>query len=271
MARRRSDQFAFFLLGGYDLLAGSLTDFSDKDEAQIVETTPLGTSWAEHAYTGLREVGIEQEGWYDDAAGAVHDALSSGPGGIARTLCYGVEGTATGEEFIGWAGPTSASGGLSEGTGGAIQEHYERILSRGDLTKARASYRLQSGGRVVQGRVLVAGLVTSTSPSGRVDLGAESSNYGTVFTQIISATMAASGAGTPSVLFSLEASTDDITYEAIMNLVSATNGARFGYHKHHDDDNRGPRRYFRIGQTPTAVSGSTYSINCMFGLGTSTA
>lgn len=152
-----SDQVSFFLIAGLDVV-GTLTEFEERREARTEESHGMGVGWAEHAFVGVREAEITQSGFYDDAAGSVHDALSSGPGTTA-ILCYGLEGTATGAEFVAFDG--------------GVQVNYQRQTERDGLTKAQAAYR--TGNRVEQGIVLhTYKAVGSTGRKGIVDLGATS-------------------------------------------------------------------------------------------------
>lgn len=126
MARRNSADVAFMLVGGYSIL-GAITEISDTIEAALERVDVLGDSWQAQQYAGVRTAEIVQDGFYDDDAGAVHDALGTATNvGQSRVLCYGFGGTATGAFFTGWEG--------------ANEVRYERILARGGLTKARASY-----------------------------------------------------------------------------------------------------------------------------------
>ena len=152
MAKYGSDKVSFFLIDGLDIL-GTITQFDDKAEAVTERTDTLGDGWEENTYAGLRKAEITQEGFYDDAVGSVHDALSSGPG-ISRVLSYCLEGTATGQRFVGWAG--------------AMQVNYQRQAARGTLTKAKANYR--NNGALEQGRVLFPyNLAASTGRKNTID------------------------------------------------------------------------------------------------------
>lgn len=131
-----SDKCSFFLIGGLDVV-GTLTQFEDRREARTERSDGLGKGWEENAFVGVREGEITQEGFYDDAVGSIHDALSSGPGATA-ILSYCLEGTATGANFVGWAG--------------GLQVNYDRQAARDALTKARASYR--GNGVLEQGKVV---------------------------------------------------------------------------------------------------------------------
>lgn len=136
MAYRGSPDVAFFLINGYDVL-GTRTQLDDSLEAILEETHGLGDTFVEKQFTGVRRAEITQQGFFDDAAGSVHDILSTGPG-VSRILAYGIGGTATGAPFIGYEG--------------AMQVNYERLLVRGELEKANARYL--GNGTVEMGKVV---------------------------------------------------------------------------------------------------------------------
>lgn len=136
MAVRGAADVAFLLVDGYDIL-GTVTQLNDKQQALTERTDALGDLWEEHTFVGIRTAEITQEGFYDDAAGSVHAALSSGPGNSSRVLCYGPDGTTTGAYFKGLT---------------AVQVDYEVDFRRAELHKARATYK--SNGRFDNGRVL---------------------------------------------------------------------------------------------------------------------
>jgi hypothetical protein len=155
--RYSSKDVSFFLVNGLDVV-GTLTEFEDKREAKIERSDGLGREWEEHSFTGVRQAEITQSGFYDDAVGSVHDVLSSGPGATS-VLCYCLEGTATGAEFVAWTG--------------AVQVGYQRTAERDGLTKAKATYK--NGDTVEQGEVLhTYKAVGATGKTGFIDLGATS-------------------------------------------------------------------------------------------------
>lgn len=138
MTKYGSDKVAWFLVGGLDV-AGCLTEFTDSLEARTEESHGLGDSFVEHQFVGVKAAEIQQSGFYDDAVGSIHDVLSSGPG-ATNVLCYTLEGTATGANFVGW--------------GGGVQVNYQRQIERDGLAKANAVYRNGPGGVVEQGKTV---------------------------------------------------------------------------------------------------------------------
>jgi len=136
MARYGSPDVSFFLIDGLDVV-GTLTNFDDRREAKTERSDVLGDNWEKNAFVGVRLGEISQEGFYDDAALSVHDALTSGPG-QSRILSYGLEGTATGKQFVGWSA--------------GMQINYQRTVARDTLSKAKATYR--TNGLIEQGKIL---------------------------------------------------------------------------------------------------------------------
>jgi hypothetical protein len=131
-----SKDVAFFLVGGYSLLAQIGSFEESGPEGVIKETTPLGSQWPRNADTGNRRSSIVQDGWFDDAAGSTHDALKTP--GLSRVLCYGLEGNTKGKHFVGFEG--------------ALQSKYTRTVQLEDFHRAKAEYA--GNGKVEQGVIL---------------------------------------------------------------------------------------------------------------------
>ena len=203
MVVRSDADVSFFLVGGYDVL-GTLTSVRDKMEALTEESHTLGDSWVENLYTGIRKSEINQEGFYDDAANSVHEQLQSGLT-LSRVLCYGLEGTATGAQFIGYAG--------------ALQISYEKVLTRGALHKARADYR--PAGRVDTGRLLRPQNPTTASgvAGSPIDNTVSSTNGGAGYLQLVSFASAALATG---LQVAVQHSSDNITYANLATFTSVT-------------------------------------------------
>ncbi len=88
---------------------------------------------------GVRNDELTQEGYYDDVASGFHAAVTTGQGAAgARIMSYSLEGTATGARFVGWEDAQIVT--------------YERLVSRGALTKAKATYK--TNGAVDEGRII---------------------------------------------------------------------------------------------------------------------
>lgn len=239
MARRGSADVAFLLLGGYDIL-GTVTQIEDSLEAVVERSDALGDLWEEHSFTGVRRAEIGQEGFYDDAANSVHDALSTGPG-VSRVLCYGIGGTATGAPFIGYEG--------------AMQVNYHRVLSRGTLHKAVAAYRgngvVDQHGRIV--RMYAVHTATGATTGTPLD-GAASSTGGAAYLQY----NATAGEANIRVLHS----SDNITYATLFTFTKTASG-------------RGAERltttgvierYVAMDVTTASATGSIAALNTFVGL-----
>lgn len=208
MANYGPDQVALLLYGGYDLTIGIITTLTDKQEAILERTNGLGAAWEAHAYTGVRKAEFELEGFYDDATGSIHEALGSPPGSASgpRVWCLGVEGTATGADFVGYTG--------------ALQPTYERLAVRDELTKIKAGFK--GTGEVRQGRIVR--MLSSATASGAstgtpLDNSASNTSGGVGFLQVTD--FSGWGAG-GAVTVSLVHSADNITYANLLTFASAT-------------------------------------------------
>ena len=238
MARRGSPDVAFFLVDGLSIL-GSLTEVEDSIEAGIEEGAVLGDLWNAPAFTGMRMATLTQDGFYDDAVGAAHDALSSGPG-TARVLCYGPAGTATGAYFQGWES--------------AMEVKYSRILTVGALHKAHGEYK--TAGAVESGKILrtyKAAGTTGASTGTPVDNGASAS--GAVGYLQYNAT-----AGEANIRI-LE-SADNITYTAAFTFTKTASG-----HGAERLTTTGfIQRYTAVDVTTATATGSIGALNFFVGL-----
>jgi len=136
MARRSSVDVGFLLIDGYDVM-GVTTDLTDKVEAIVEEMLPYGEGWPDNLYTGVKKAELSQEGYFDDAADSINDALKD-KSGDTRVLCYGLEGNEVGQQFIGYKG--------------AVQVNYERVATRGQLHRANAKYN--GSGQVDEGAIV---------------------------------------------------------------------------------------------------------------------
>ena len=203
MAYRGPEDVKLFMVDGFDLLS-SLTEFTDK-WAGVFENTkaPFGEAWDTHAWVGVRQAEITQQGYYDDGVGSAHEALSTGPG-VSRILCYGVEGTATGANFVGYRG--------------ALQIDYERGPRRAELHKANAAYK--GSGRVEQGKVLRFHNVATASGASTgtpFDAGASSTGYA-AYLQVSRLDNAS------TLTVTVRHSSDNVTYANLVAFTANTSG-----------------------------------------------
>ncbi len=147
MAKYGSDDVGFILIDGYDV-RGYTTTFDESRQAGVEDTTVLGDAWQQQSSTGVNRYELSQEGFYDDAVDALHDALVT-LSGAPRVLAFGFAGNAIGQPFTGVAGP--------------VQAKYDRAASTAELHKASAEY--QASGAIEDGIVLHAH-ATETTASG---------------------------------------------------------------------------------------------------------
>ena len=240
MAVKASKDVAFFLIGGRDVL-GSLTEIEDKGvEAVIQETNPFGIAWGTHEFVGIRNWGLTQRGFLDDAAGAVHDALSTGPG-VSRVLCYGIGGTATGAQFIGAAG--------------AMQVNYNRIFTRNELSKAEAEYNgngpVDYNGKIIRTYKVHA----STGRTTATPLGELASSTGGVGYLQYNAT-----AGEANIR--MIHSSDDVTYATLFTFSKTASG--FGAERL--TTTGVIERYTAYDVTTASATGAITALNAFMGL-----
>lgn len=205
MARRGSADVGFLLVDGYNLL-GVATMVEDTVEALLEDVTVLGDQWAQLQYVGLQRAQLSQEGFFDDAAGGAHDALS-GKQGVSRLLCYGLQGNIVGRRFTGYRG--------------AMQVDYRRVVTRGQLHKANASY--QGNGEVEEGVILHA--VTpetaasgSTEGTGPVDNGMSTTGGGSAYLQVPQLALG----GYTSATVKVRHSADNVTYADLVTFANVT-------------------------------------------------
>lgn len=203
MTVRGAADVAFLLYGGYDVL-GDVTQIADSHEALIEETHALGDAWRKQAFVGVAQSEITQDGFYNDAVNGVHERLSTGPG-VAQVLCYGAAGTATGAEFVGYSG---------------MQVNYKRMVSRGALHKAQATYR--GSGKVDTGKILwthKALTATSATNSGSIDNTVSSTRGGAGYFQLSNF---AGAVNATAVLARVQHSSDNITFADLISFTAAT-------------------------------------------------
>lgn len=203
MTVRGSADVGFLLVDGYDVL-GVSTSLSDSVSAIVEETHALGDSWVENTYVGLKSAELSQEGYYDDDSDSSNDALS-GSEGVSRLLCYGLEGNTIGKQFIGYSG--------------AMQASYNRIVSRGELHRANASY--QGNGAVEDGLILhehsTEGAAGDTK-SDDVEAAAQTAAGGAAYLQVSALTLG----GYTNLIVTVLDSTDGVTWTTLATFTAVT-------------------------------------------------
>ena len=204
MSRYGSDKAGPFLVGGYDLL-GYQTQINQKISAKIEETHTLGDSWVEVSYVGIKELEMSQEGFYDDGVGSNHEALSTMLGTTA-VMCFGVEGNTTNKQFLGFDG--------------VLESDYERILSRGDLTKAKATYK--GAGKVTQGHIahpLTTRTASGNTTGNSIDRSASNTSGADAYLQVTAFT---AGGSATALVIDIMHSADNLTFSSWGSFTNTT-------------------------------------------------
>ena len=243
MTKRNSADVAFFLLGGYDIL-GTLTEVDLHGEAILERTDALGDSWQAQAFVGGKDMSLTQKGFYDDNAGSVHDALSTGPG-VSRVLCLGVEGTATGAGFYGLQG--------------AMQVDYKRLSKRNEFTKSEAEYKgngILNYGQIV--RTYKAAGATGASTGTPLDNAASSTG--------VAAYLAYNSSAGEANIRVLD-SPDNVTYSAAFTFTKTTKGTAAvvaGAERLYTSG--AIQRYTAVDITTASATGSIGALNLFVGI-----
>jgi hypothetical protein len=94
MALYSSKDVGFFLLGGYNML-GATSKFDDTVELSLTETPVLGQADEGWWSSGAKKTTIEQEGYFDDSTGSIHEALV-GLSNVALPLTFATHGNING-------------------------------------------------------------------------------------------------------------------------------------------------------------------------------
>lgn len=202
MAKFGGADCAFFLIDGYSVLS-LLTEISDEQEAVIEDAKPLGTRYPQPTPTGDKLASLTQNGFFDDGANSINDALS-GKQTTARVVNYGFAGNTRGKACVGLSGSYASK--------------YTRMSSKGALHKANASYAV--AGVVEQPAILHALQAEAgdgnTEGVNAVDNTASSANGGSGYLQVTSITLS----GRPSVTAKIRHSADNITFADLLTFTA---------------------------------------------------
>ena len=169
-----SSKDTVFLIDGYNVL-GVTTQVDHAVEALTEETTPFGAEWETHEYIGLKRTEFSQQGFFDDAASSVNDALS-GKQGESRIVCFGIEGNTIGRKFTGFRG--------------VMHSKYTRIGSRENLHRANADYLgngVTEDGRIIH--ALTARTADGDTEATPVDNAAATAAGGSAYLQVSALTL----------------------------------------------------------------------------------
>ena len=214
MSKFGSDQVAFCVLGGYDILSGVLISLTDKEETITEESHTLGDAWVEHSPVGVRRAELTIDAFYDDATLGIDECFSTNQSaaiGAARALVYGVEGNTTGVQFVGWQ-PAQVI-------------DYERVLSRGSLHRVKATLRngQRTGAPTVieQGRIIkpLAGVTATGNTTGAaIDFSASNVSGGAAWLAITSLV----GFEATGLVVDIMHSADNLTFSTHAGLLSVS-------------------------------------------------
>lgn len=124
---KSSADIGFLLVGGRDVRSRT-TVFTDVEEAVVEETSAFGDNTDSWAYVGQSMWTLDQEGFYDNAVGSMHEALAVTD---AVPLMFAIGGNTIGDDFLGVS---------------AARTTYTKIMTRGALHRAKASYHAADAG-----------------------------------------------------------------------------------------------------------------------------
>lgn len=203
MSRYGSADVGFLLIGGYDVLSNT-TDLEDNREALIEDTTVLGVAWEEAAAVGVKKYEISQKGFYDDATNKANDLLITP--GTSRVLAFAPAGNVLGRPFVGSP---------------LVQVDYQRMISRGALHKANASY-LSEGphdeGKILHTHKAETAASGDTEGADSQDNLVSSANGGSGYLEVSALALG----GYTDVTVKIRHSADDITYADLITFTVVT-------------------------------------------------
>lgn len=207
MTRQGSAQAAIVLYDGYDI-RGQTTEYDLAVESPVEDTTVLGITDITQEPVGYVGATLDLKGFYDDAAGAINQALV----GVATegVLCLGVEGNALGKRFF----------GATSGIGFA----YKRLVKVGGLHRAEAQFVCSGAFDDGDGARILYPLQTITAAvagSTALDGGASSSGGGAGYLQVPALTLG----GYTSVTVAIQDSADGATGWATIATFTAVTAA----------------------------------------------
>lgn len=204
MSKYGSDK-AWLQVNGY-ALTGYLTDFSHDVEAVLEECTVLGNTFQVQQYAGLRKTTIDLNGYYDDAAKASVEALST-RAGVSGVMCYGVAGETKGKLFTGFYG--------------AMQSNVSRVASRGAIHKMSAKF---VGDGLVEDGIVLRAMSSATASTGNTqsnsyDAGASSTRGGAGYFQLNDLVLDGTSTGFTATI---RHSADDVTFVDLVTFSEVT-------------------------------------------------
>jgi hypothetical protein len=207
VAKFGSNKAELCLVGGYDVI-GVTTQFTTKNGANSVDSTPLGSAWTRKDWVGTREVGFTQQGFYDDATASIVDMIAAKfiASVDSTPAVLGVEGNTLGQRFIGYRN--------------AVIANVSREASRDNITSL--SFEVENEDATygeIDGTIIQPwGAVSGTSNGSGHNNTAASSNGAIIIAHLGAIT------GTPtSFTFKLQDSADGGVYADLQTVFNAVN------------------------------------------------
>lgn len=203
MTKYSSADVGFFLISGRNVL-GDTTQLDDSREALMEETTVLGDAYEQHSAIGVKRFVISQMGFYNDATDRSNASLISP--GVSRVLSIAPEGNTLGRRFLGSP---------------MVQMDYKRLISRGAIHKANASYKSEGGhdeGILLHAHGAETAASGNTEGADSQDNLASSANGGSGYLQVSALTLG----GWTSVTHKIRHSADDISYVDLITFTTVT-------------------------------------------------
>lgn len=203
MGKIGSPDVGFFLIGGYDLLGVSVTEFKFTHSVEIEEETASGDADEAHAIVGLARGELQLAGFYEDAAGKSDVAL----------IAFGDRVV-----LIGHVG--NAIGDLAYGFAGAVEATYDRKLTLAELHKAEATFKMN--GPIERHRVLhehsAETAASGDTESDSVDNAASSAAGGAGILEVENLTLG----GYDDVTVKVRDSTDDVVWADLVTFTDVS-------------------------------------------------
>ena len=198
MPLKSSADVGFLIIGGRSVL-GRITSLTDSEEMLVEDVTPLGVNSDVWASVGQSKWVLQQNGIYDNAVGAINEALAID---TKQVLMFGLEGNAVGDDFLGAA---------------VVHTAWDRAPSKGALHKANASYMSDEGpdrGKVAA--PLVARTTTGPVKTATLDFGVPFANQATGSAIVYLGVSQLTLDGGTGLLVKVFDSADDITYAELI-------------------------------------------------------
>lgn len=198
-----SPSLGYFLIGGRNVL-GTRTSVTVKAEATFADTTVLGDTWTQNATTGLKKGSVSQDGFFDDAVGAINEALCDLEN-TRQVLLLAHEGNVAGKKAFGCAGSFAAT--------------YDRGMSIAEFHKATATHTVT--GELEEPRILAALAARTTAgntEAASIDNAALTSLGGAGY---LGVTALALG-GYTNLVVKVRHSSDNVTFADLLTFTAAT-------------------------------------------------